>query len=188
MKRKIDLCLQLKAKAIQIDENETITLTNSFQNKRELIFARAKNGNSFIENDICALDQEYYLRIKNCLIELESGDLYSDNSQSKKIISNKKMAGIREIKKFKVRLYYRILSKNVVFVFLVRIKKDDNSKLDREIPQLRLMNTESEFQYYQGIMNGDDSALKEQLIQEHTSLKKQIFDYLNEHKRGERYV
>lgn len=63
---------------------------------------------------------------------MEYGDFFSNLEKVRQLTNNKKLFGLYEIKEFNVRLIYRVLSGDMVYVMQARMKKDDNSSQDRK--------------------------------------------------------
>lgn len=185
-KYELDL-LKIKLNMCVIRKNEGLKLikenTNTNNKKKKFIFAKTDSGNVYLEKDIKDIPEEYYARIISTLEKIESNMLENNVEKAVQARSvNEKLINLHYIKEFKIRTYYRMLSDDIVYVMMTRIKKDDNSKLDREEPIVRKNQTEKEFNKYKKILN-DEEKINEILL-EHEQIKNRILEQLNSKKRG----
>ena len=151
--------------------------------KKNIIFATTNSGNICIENDIKTVPEEYYVQVINMLQNLQDGIAENNNEKAKTMTStHKKMAGLKEVKEFKVRLFYKILSSDTVYVLLVRMKKSDNDALDRKEAIRRSVQRNK--QYLELKKQVKDQQMKEKLIAENEQILSNLYEYLNQNKRG----
>lgn len=179
IKLKLDICNNLLHKATedkQIEEEALVTP------KKNIIFATTDSGNVCIENDMKTVPEEFYTSVKRLLIRLQEG-VVEDNGQKAKCFTtvDKKNAGIHEIKEFKVRLFYKNLSPDTVYVLMVRMKKSDNDRLDRGelINRASLINK----QYESLKKEIKDLVIKEELIKQNKEYLDRILGHIEQKKR-----
>lgn len=168
---------------------EEATLEKEIQESAEeptgknIIFATTKNDNMCIENDIKSIPEEYYTSVIKMLQTLQNGFEENNNEKAKKMKStNKKISGIHELKEFKVRLFYKILSKDTVYVIMVRMKKADYDALDRNDVINRNSQLNKQYEKLKKIIQYPE--LKQEIIAENEEMLNYIYDYLNKNKRG----
>lgn len=108
-------------------------------NKRNIIFGLSPVGNVAAFNDIKKnIDSHYYPTILELLEQLENGVLTNNQEVMKKFSSsNNKLQGLMEIKGFQIRIIYRLLPENMIYIDMVRVKKDDRVSKDLEEPIIR---------------------------------------------------
>ena len=95
--------------------------------------------------------------------------------------THKKMAGLKEVKEFKVRLFYKIISSDTVYVLLVRMKKSNNNSIDRKDIINRASQRNKQYEQLKKDMN--DSVKKSALIQEHQEILDKLFGHIQKNKR-----
>lgn len=175
LKFKRGLCIQLLLKAqnkIEIEESSKKTPV------KNLIFATTTHGNIYLEKDIKNMDEEFYERIEKSLSSLEAGDTID----IKPISNNQKLTKIWEIKQFQTRIFFKNLSHDTIYIISARIKKDNNSSIDREEAIIRAKKTNKE--YNKLIEEIKDPIKKEELIAKNKKIKDYLFSYITTHKRG----
>lgn len=180
LKKKIDICknrVELVKKQVKEDSLESQAATA----KRHLIFAKTSFGSTFLQKDLKDIPNEYYDKVLEALNTLEFGDFSSNTEKVRQLTNNKKLFGLYEIKEFKVRLVYRVLDGDMVYVMQTRMKKDNNSSLDQKDLIYRNRNTNDEFQVLKEKIQ--DSHEKDLLIMEHESIRNEIFSELKSGKR-----
>ena len=92
------------------------------------------------------------------------------------------MAGIHEIKDFKVRMFYKNLAADTVYILMIRMKKSNNDALDRKEIIDRI--SQRNGQYEKLKLQIKNQQFKEQLISENEKAIADICDYLSNNKRG----
>lgn len=176
-KFKIEICqkkVELALYDVQIEEE-------AVNQKKHLIFAFTDMGNVYFESDMKDIPIEYYDSVLECLNLLESGIEESNGEKAKALTGNAKLSGIHEAKKFKIRVYYQILAPDCVFVILVRQKKDDNSKEDREAPITRKSQVHNQYEMLRKALK--DPIKKQEIISKHEDIRTRIFDKIEKRKK-----
>ena len=177
---KKNICINLLNKG---KEEETLSEESEKRITKNIIFATTNSGNVFLENDIKNLPEEYYESIIQMLQDLQNG-IEENNTEKAKAMRtvNKKMAGIHSVKDFKVRLYYKRLAKDTLYVIMVRMKKSDNDALDRKEVINRATKINNQ---YEGLKKQiKDPIKKQELIVKNEQIITELYDYLNQKKRG----
>ena len=177
---KQEICKELLQRG---KEDEMIEAESERVPKKNIIFATTNNGNVYVENDIKTLPEEYYESLLKMLQNLQNG-IEENNSEKAKSMRtiDKKMSGIHSVKEFKIRLYYKRLSPDTVYVFMIQMKKSDNDALYRK----EIINRASQInmQYEELKKQIKEPEIKEKLISENEQIMLDICEYLNKHKRG----
>lgn len=170
---KKELCLQKLKKANNDVEIEKRSLVNP---KKHIIFAKRSGDGTYLEKDLRNMSPEYYDRVRETLADLENG-----TAKIKALTGNKKLVNILEVTPFKVRVMFKNLSEDTIYVIMARVKKSDNSVLDRQEPIKRVQNTDSEYQKLKEDINNPEK--REKLLKEHGQIRDDIFKYMNHHNR-----
>lgn len=145
---------------------------------KNIIYATTEHGNVYIEKDLKAMPEEYYDDVKESIQQIREGF----DVDSKNLVNNNKLAGLREKNPFKVRVFYRILSNDTAYVMLARMKKGNNDLLDRTEAIVRKKKTETEFNRIKEEIK--NLARKEELIAENDLITEKLFTFIKEHRRG----
>lgn len=180
LKKKIELCQKRVASVTKQLKDESIE-SQASQSKRHLIFAKTTFGSTFLQRDLKDIPREYYDKVQATLATLEYGDLGTNTEKVRQLSNNKKLFGLYEIKEFKIRLVYRVLSGDIVYVMQTRMKKDNNSMVDQKELISRNKNTNDEFnELKKKVQNPGDREL---LIMEHEAIKGDILKMLSAGKK-----
>lgn len=178
LKLKEKLCEIRKSDAIRELENEQKILATG--GVKKMIFATTDASNVYLERDIKGIKPEFYDRIIEAMECLENWDFTKVGGFS----SNESLVGIYKISLFQVRLDFRILDGDCVYVLGVRNKKDDNSRVDNVHPANRKGKTNKQFVKLKKLLS--DPEMKMRLIEENIMIKERIKLFLQENKRGDR--
>ena len=150
---KIKICKERLLEASKIEEEEK---TADNEESKKIVFALTSSGKSYIEQDLKNIPEEYYPEIFDCFKDIENGRKEENGEISRAFnTNNKKLKGMHEIKRFKIRLVYQILDKNVIYVMIVRQKKADNDSVDREELINRKKATTEEFENLRFMINNN---------------------------------
>lgn len=180
LKMKSDICKE----KIQVYMNEQAELAANLNSKyRNIIFASRAGTKNYIEHDIDDLDRTYHERIRLCLQKLRNFDDNFDSTKQRHLANNEKLKGIIEMKEFQLRLGYRIIDSDSIFLFLVAGDlKDTNSTLKRRVFIERKEATEKEFLEYKKQFK--DPMFKEQIVKKNNDMYDLIMNSVAE--KGER--
>ena len=180
---------QLCEKSV-LEAKDELMLENEFTNtkNKRIIFATRSTGDSYIINDIKdnSFKEEYYQFLIEMIDELENGIKEDNTEKARAMVCDKTVKGVHEVKKFKIRLYYRILSSDLAFVILTKLKKNNNDKKDKEIIRNRNSHIMSEFKYLKEKI--EDENFKAELIKQHLKIRNEVLNYLEKNKRGAKSV
>lgn len=179
IKLKLDLCNNLLHKA----QEDVKTEEESQQTpKKNIIFATTKSGNVCIENDLKDIPEEYYQDIEDSLIQLQEGFKEENAEKGKQLKSTNKLVGIHEIIHFKVRVIYRILANDTVYVLMGKMKKSTWDARDRKEIIDRASSRNKQYEQLKVLIK--DPIEKERLIQEHNEILERMLGHIKYNKRG----
>ena len=162
-KKKIEICENIVSQTLEDIKAEEKIMEND--ERRNLIYAFTKSDVTYLQNDVKSIPEEYYEKIIEMLERLEYDDLGFNSEKVRKLRNNKKIEGVYELKEFKLRLIYRVLDSDSVYVMMVRMKKDDLVSIDKENIIERNRNTDREFNRFKEIVK--NPLEKEKLVNEH---------------------
>ena len=181
LKMKIEMCIERKNEALNVLKKEEAFQTNL--KKKRLIFAKTESGNLYFDKDLKDIKEEYYERVISTLEKIELSIPENNVEKAKQTNNvNGKLTNIHYVKEYQIRTFYRVLSDDIAYIMMTRVKKDDFSKLDREEPIKRKKQTEKEFEKYKEIIK-DEIKLNE-ILEENEKIKNQILEQLSINKRG----
>lgn len=175
LKLKVKICQKILSDFYSITEEEKIDESK----KINIIFGVTPSGGIAFLNDLKRnVDEHYYSEILDLLDELEKGTFVNNPEKMKKFnTNNSKLAGLLEIKGFQIRIFFRQLPNNFIYIDMVRVKKDDNVTKDIREPINRLSLLASDFELAKRrIKNGDRV---EELIIEGEEMMAEVKDFLN---------
>ncbi len=144
----IKLCQKLLDEA-SLEKEETNKEERLEENisEKEIIFATSKMGNSVFERDLKNIPESKYADVIKCFDIIKNCDKISNTKKITRFTSNcKTLDNLCKAKEDQVRVFYKIINKDFVYVFGIDIKKDDNSKRDREVVEQRFSNVSSDFE------------------------------------------
>lgn len=175
---KKNLCLNLLEKA-----NKTLLIENDIDTnqKKNLIFAQTSFGNICFERDLKDIPEEYFGTVFEMLQNLESGITEENNEKAKVFTNSAKLSSLHEIKEFKVRIIYKRISGDALYIMLVKMKKSDNDKLNREEIINRNKNVTKDCKMVEKILA--DPVRSKELIELNEEIKKRIYDNLSASRR-----
>lgn len=176
---KLTICKQSLKEAKEMKETEKLATITPQKN---FIFATTSSGNIYLEKDLKDIPEEYYDSIGESLEKLKNGYEENNEEKAKALKSNRKLAGLHEIKLFKVRVVYQNLSPDTVFIIMAKMKKSDNDKKDREEMIVRKNQTDIEFKRLKKEIL--DPLQKQTLIDEHHQIYDKLFKQIRENRRG----
>lgn len=176
---KKNLCTRLLEKGLQdkkIEEEAEQTP------KKNIIFATTESGNVCIENDLKSFPEEYYESVENSLRLLQDGFEESNSVKGKQLIGSNKVTGLHEIKEFKVRVIYKNLSEDTVYVLMARMKKSTSwTTSDRREIIERSKKRNKQFEMLKEMIK--DPIKKAEIIAENSEIIKKIYSHISQNKR-----
>ncbi len=159
-----------------------VEVENSQSNNVTLIFARTNNEkNYYVDRDLKYIEEEYYGDLLGCFNRLESGAKDNNPEKAKQMSGNKKLSQIREVKDFKLRVLYKKIEPNLVYVYYVKIKKSNNDSYDRNSIEERVASCKKDLDRVQKLLK--DPLSREKLIAENIEIRDRIYEYLDQQKR-----
>lgn len=171
-------CEKLIEKAKEIKQTEELA---QITQNRNIIFASTPAGNIYLKEDLKEIAEEYYQDIANCLNQLETEpDLKKIERQ---FTNHAKLSKIHELRPFKIRVCYKMLGPDLVYVIIAKYKKSDNDRIETEKVIERCKQTKTEFDKL--IKEIKDPIKKQQLIEKGKIIKKDIIEHINTYKRGD---
>lgn len=171
-------CEELIKEANQKKENETLSQTTPHRN---IIFATSTSSKVYLKEDLKEIAEEYYQDIADCLDKIENEKKL--NAIERQLGNHAKLAKIHELRPFKIRVCYKMLAPDLVYVMIAKYKKSDNDRIEREKIIERNKQTKDEFDDI--IKAIKDPIKKQQLIEANELVKQDILEYINTYKRGE---
>lgn len=176
---KKDACEKLIAKA---KEDEKIEEEAENTSGKSLIFATTEKGNVSLENDLKDIPEEYYPSVLECLKRIKDNYQGNNNEKTKSLVHDDNIAGVHEMKEFKIRVFYRFLTNDTAYVLGTTMKKDDNSRKYKEFIAKRRAKTEKQFKDYK--KNFKEELNKMNAIKENEEIEKRIMKQIENSKRG----
>lgn len=175
---KINVCNNLLHKANEDKQIEEQALATP---KKNIIFATTDSGNVCIENDLKGIPEEYLQSVEDSIIQLQGGVVEENIEKGKSLTGNAKLSKVHELKPFKVRVFYKILSPDTVYVLMIKMKKSNNALRDRrEIEKRAEQRTK---QYEQLKIKIKDLVIKEELINQNKEYLDRILGHIEQKKR-----
>lgn len=174
---KRQLCLEIYEEAKKNLQEEKAFKSSP---NKHLIFATSNADNVYAIKDLKEIPEEYYEYIQAALNNLETGVIEDNPERAKQLQGDVK--DVHEVKNFKFRLYYQILSPDLAYIMLFKLKKSNNDLGDRLAVVQRKKNTANEFSQLKRLIT--DETFKEQLIKKNDLIKQDLIRYINANKRG----
>lgn len=167
-RNKIAICQKTYEEAKELQKIEQIAPSVS---GKKLVFAKTTSGNIYLERDIKDMSHEFYERVVDALTTIKSGGVKTRN-----LLHSDKLVGVHEAKEFQIRVIFKNLTEDIIYVLCARVKKDDLVSLDRDEMVLRNQKTMDEFNELKKQLK--DEKLKEKIIRENKEIEERIFAYL----------
>ena len=182
LRTKISLCEERK-KSVNAEVDDEKRVERSYN--RNIIFAETKMGNCYLFEDVKDIDPSFYGEIIDLLYKLLDGNIIDNKEKNRQLGNDKNVKGVREVKGFKVRLYYQFLGKgtDILYVIGAKVKKDNFSRKDREFVGDRKNKTDLQFNNLRN--SATNKELIEEIVSKNEVLLDSILSYLDEHKRGD---
>lgn len=175
---KIEACNELLKKGI---EDKIIEEAAEVTPKKNIIFATTESGNVCIENDLKSFPEEYYHEVEESLQQLVDGFIENNAEKGKQLKNCNKLSGVHEIIHFKVRVTYKILSSDTVYVLMAKMKKSTWDARDRK--EIIDRASQRSKQYERLKKDIKNPIRKEELIQEHKKILDSLLGHLQQNKR-----
>ena len=148
--------------------------------KINIIFGVTPSGSIAFLNDLKRnIDEHYYEEIIELLDQLENGELVNNQEKVRRFNSNNnKLSGLMELKGFQIRLLFRQLPKNIIYIDMVRIKKDDRVTKDFQEPIRRMTLLTQDFESKKRRIKNNDKV--DELIIEGEEMLATVKHFLEE--------
>ena len=142
-----------------------------------VVFAKTPAGKPYFNIDLAKVPRETYDEVKKTFECLLSGENMGNETQVKYYSDIKLPHKVLEFKGFQVRIYTTKLKGNVLCVFGLKIKKDDNPKSIRKFLEDRLTALRERIETLKKAMN--DPVEKKELLLDSEIILNDIMDTLN---------
>lgn len=120
---KINICQEKLRKAnSKNDQIQEIDFSSSLSQAKHIIFATEDYNNTYFEGDLRFLEKATYPNIVKCLEQIERGGLNFNPTQIR-VLTGDNVKGIFESKSYQMRVFFRTLPCNCVYVLMVAQKK-----------------------------------------------------------------
>lgn len=172
--RKIILCIAYL--------NENSNAEDAISNFQNIIYATSGFGNNLIEADISSISEEYYSDILDILHRLQMGFVTSDYRKQRKFTNNQGKQDVFEQKQNAIRIFYKKIDNDFIYVFSVRLKRTDWGAKENEQLMARLKNINDEFDRLTEMFK--NPFQKDLIIKQNKTVHKNILGYLDKNKRG----
>lgn len=132
LKQKLAICeTVLKQAYVSAEPEDEVDKSQ----KINIIFGVNPAGNVAFLNDLRRnVDPHYYPAIDELLTSLENGTLSTIERFSS---SNAKLQGLYKAKAYQLRIIFRQLPNNMIYIDMIRVKKDDWTSKDQDEPMKR---------------------------------------------------
>lgn len=178
-KFKLDTCNSLIKEA---KEKEKVETEVREPEKKALIFATTNLGNVYFERDLKEIPEEYYSDVSECLKLIENNYKEENTEHAKALGVDNNLVGIHEMKKFKLRVFYKFLTPDSAYIMGVSMKKSDNSTKYKSFAATRNDHTKKEYVRLKEELK--DELKKMQIIEINDKIKDKIISDINLNKRG----
>lgn len=132
IQKKIVICEKILRESFDDELESKVDETK----KVNIIFGVNPAGSISFLNDLKRnVDDHYYPEVLQMLEEIQTGNVITNQEKVRKFNSNNsKLQGLMEQKGFQLRIMFRQLPNNIVYVTMVRVKKDTRVTKDFEEP------------------------------------------------------
>lgn len=162
-----------------VTASDTVEEVDNSQ-KINIIFGINPSGNVAFFNDLRKdIDKHYYPAILEMLDALENNSLRNIERFNS---SNSKLQGLFKAKAYQIRIIFRQLPDNMIYVDMVRVKKDDWSLKDSQMPSKRCMLLNSDFEKVKRRVKKKDRV--EDLIIDSQKVLAEIREYIEKNTLG----
>ena len=171
LQRKLKICEQVLQSSFIIEDEVSKTIDD--KQKNIIIFGTSPAGNvSFLSDLRRDVDPHYYDDVITLLESFKNGTSSNNPDTIKRFTgSNNKLQGIYELKGYQIRIIFQPLENNIIYVSMVRIKKDDRALKDFNEPIKRINLLSKDYERVKRIIKSgqgvDDLIIKnEEIYQE----------------------
>ena len=176
-KLKIEICNKLKNEACK---EKNVTDVVASDRKIDFIFAKSGFNKIKFRSELTSISQEKYSEIHEFLEMIRNRQNFNNIKKIRRLTGP--LEGIWEAKPFGVRILFKFLDKDTVYIFGIKEKKSNNDSIDRN--QILEKYSSCRFEYDQ--LAKEIILRRDELIAEHIQYKDEIYDYLKAEARGNR--
>lgn len=176
---KINVCSNLLQKGLEDEKIEEEALSTP---KKNIIFATTDSGNICIENDLKDIPEEYLQSVEDSLRQLQEGFVEENIEKGKSMTNNAKLSKVHELKPFKTRIFYKILSQDTVYVLMIKMKKSNNALRDRREIEERVDQRSKQYERFKKEIK--EPKRKQELIEQNQEILDRILGNIEHKKRG----
>lgn len=152
------------------------------EKKFNLLFSKTKFNHPHVLSDLDNIPNEYRDSLERLLEKLDENNFSTSKEKHRKISNNGSLAGIFELKDFKVRVLYKMLGKNHFYVIGINYKQAQNEICELEKMARRNSMTNTEYNEIKTkIANNEDIS---DLLQDSQSIYNDLINEIQETKRG----
>ena len=166
--RKYYLCVHY------LDYQNEIVREKSAKGHR-IVFAKTPAGKPYFNIDLAKVPKEAYKEVSDVMSSILDGVNMSDNTKVK--YYNYMPDKVLEFKGFQVRIYTTRLKGNILCVFGLKIKKDDNPKSIHVFVKDRIVTLKKQIENYRRLVKDPDE--KKELLLDSENILSNIMDILN---------
>lgn len=176
-KLKIEICNKLKNEACK---EKNVTDVVASDRKIDFIFAKSGFNKIKFRSELTSISQENYSEIHKFLEMIRNRQNFNNKQKMRRLIGP--LEGIWEAKVWEVRILFKFLDKDTVYIFGIKEKKSNNDKKNR----IQILEKYSSCRLEYDQLAKDIIIRRAELIAEHIQYKDEIYDYLKAEARGNR--
>lgn len=175
LQRKLKICEQALQSSYVIEE---VPKSIDEEQKNIIIFGVSPAGNvSFLSDLKRDVDIHYYEGVLDLLNSYIDGTALNNPETMKRFTgSNTKLQGIYELRGFQIRIIFQLIESNIIYVDMVRIKKDDRSLKDINEPIKRINLLNKDYERVKRIVKSGEGL--EDLIIKNEEVYRDIVEFL----------
>lgn len=143
----------------------------------KVIFAKTPAGKPYFNIDLSKVPREVYYEVKKTLDGILNGVNMRDITQVRYYTNTDLPQKVLEFKGFQVRIYTTRLKGNILCVFGLTIKKDNNPKKVKEFLSKRLTATTKQIDEIRSMMS--DSLRKQELLENSSKILDDVMQILD---------
>lgn len=179
LNKKLKICEQVLRESFLIEEDDKKIVSSK---KKTVIFGLSPAGNVAFLSDLKRyVDEHYYSTVMELLNSLIDGTLPNNTENMRQFTStNNKLHGLYEAKAFQIRILFQPIGKDILYISMVRVKKDDNTSKDLNEPIKRCSLLSKDFETVKRIVKSGEGL--EQLLIENEEILQDIKDFVDSKK------
>lgn len=176
LQRKLKICEQVLQSSYVIEEEQTKPIDE--EQKNIIIFGISPAGNvSFFSDLKRDVDEHYYEDVLALLNSYIDGSASNNPDTIKRFTgANTKLQGVYELKGFQIRIIFQPIESNIIYVSMVRIKKDDRTLKDFNEPIKRVNLLSKDYERVKRIVKSGEGL--EELIIRNEEIYQDIVEFV----------